>query len=63
MKDKIIAILVIIILTSIFVLYGSLGILVAMFIFAKSILLGISFISIFTFLGAIILLEEIDKFW
>ena len=63
MKDTIKAILTVIMLVSIFILYGSLVTLAAMFIISESVLLGIAFISIFTIIGAILSLEAIDKFW
>lgn len=63
MKDKIQAIIVIIMLISIFVLYISLVTLAAIFIIAESVLLGIAFIALFTFIGAILLLQTIDNFW
>ena len=61
MKDTIQATIVVIMLISIFVLYISLVTLAALFILAKSVLLGIAFIAIFTFIGAILLLEIIDN--
>ena len=63
MKDKITTITVVIMLISIFVLYVSLVTLATVFIIGESVLLGIAFIAIFTFIGAILLLETIDKFW
>lgn len=63
MKDTIQTIVTVIILISIFILYTSLVTLAATFIVAKSVLLGTAFITIFTFMGAILLLDTIDKFW
>lgn len=63
MKDTIKTIITVIMLISIFVLYISLVTLAAVFILAESVLLGIAFIALFTFIGAILLLEIIDKFW